>query len=101
MWVLLLGIAETFLCSFLCFTVGIVQCVYQFTSAVITVIFQAIEQGPVVSLQSIFLFFLTAAHNKLIIDSLQKTLPFVSRKCFSLRPLHCSFYVNIFTMKPS
>ena len=57
MWVLLLGIAETFLCSFLYFTVGIVQCVYQFTSAVITVIFQAIEQCPVVSLQSIFLFF--------------------------------------------
>ena len=30
---LLLGIAETVLCLFLCFTVGIVQCVYQFTSA--------------------------------------------------------------------
>ena len=98
MWVLLLGVAETLLCSFLYFTVGIVQCVYQFTSAVITVIFQAIEQCPVVSLQSIFLFFLTAAHK---IDSLQKTLLFVSRKRFSLRPLHCSFYVNIFTMKPS
>ena len=71
MWVLLLGIAETFLCSFLYFTVGIVQCVYQFTSAVITVIFQAIERCRVVSLQSIFRFVLTAPHK---IDSLQKTL---------------------------
>ena len=59
-WVLLLGIAEIVLCSLFCFTVGIVivQCVYQFTSAVITVIFQAIERCLVVSLQSFFLSFL-------------------------------------------
>ena len=64
-WVLLLGIAEIVLCSLFCFTVGIVQCVYQFTSAVITVIFQAIERCLVVSLQSFFLSFrLTTARNE-------------------------------------
>ena len=54
-WVLLLGIAETVVCSLLCFTMGIVQGVYQSTSAMIAVIFQAIERRLVVSLQSFFL----------------------------------------------
>ena len=66
-WVLLLGVAEIVLCSLLCFTVVIAQCVYQFTSAVITVIFQAIKRCLVVSLQSFLLSFLfdcTTLHTK-------------------------------------
>ena len=62
---LLLGVAEIVLCSLLCFTVVIIQCVYQFTSAVITVIFQAIKRCLVVSLQSFFFrFCLTAPRNE-------------------------------------
>ena len=73
MWVkvsvLLLGVAGTVFCSLLCFTVDIIECVYRFTIAVITVIFQAIEGCPVVSQQVFFVSFLLL-HK---IDSLQKT----------------------------